>query len=173
MSTSKVHFLDLEIFQEKGKLLHRTFYKSLNLFLYKSALSYQPNHLWKGITKGLIINFQRQNVKEDDFLNACKQLYSHLVKRGYPQIQLKNYINLLVKMKRLGTLTSKNKIKTTASKKREVFLSLLYHSKYKQTLQQMGIKELEEKMNITIRTALKSNKRLGTVFLQTKPPRQM
>jgi hypothetical protein len=88
--SKKADFLDLTISLEKGKILTRTFQKSMNLYLYIPPISAHPTSCFKGLIVGNFLRFRKQN-KDDNFCTLIGNFAKHLLARGHTMKAIKNH----------------------------------------------------------------------------------
>lgn len=85
----KVSFLDLDISLEKDKFKTSTYQKELNLFLYTARHSAHPPGALKGLVKGILLKYFKQNTDRKDFFKLVKLFAERLQARGYSENMLK------------------------------------------------------------------------------------
>ena len=84
-----ISFLDLSLTFNRSQFLVRTNIKDLNLFLYIPFSSAHPPGILKSIVFGRIKKYKTQNSSPHDFKYFVTQLYTNLLRRGYPPHVLK------------------------------------------------------------------------------------
>lgn len=82
-NTHKIPFLDTEIFKHNDTLQTRTYFKPTDTHQLLHTDSFHPKHTFKGLLKSQLIRFKRLSSTKDDYDTTCKELFSHLTKRGY------------------------------------------------------------------------------------------
>ena len=80
--SKKADFLDLTISIEHGKILTRTFQKSMNLYLYIPPISAHPTSCFKGLIVGNFLRFRKQN-NDENFCTLIANFAKHLLARGH------------------------------------------------------------------------------------------
>ena len=88
--SKKADFLDLTISLEKGKILTRTFQKSMNLYLYIPPISAHPTSCFKGLIVGNFLRFRKQN-NDHDFCTLLGNFIQHLLARGHSLKAIKSH----------------------------------------------------------------------------------
>ena len=88
--SKKADFLDLTISIEQGKLLTRTFQKSMNLYLYIPPISAHPTSCFKGLIVGNFMRFRKQN-NDENFCTLIANFASHLLARGHTMKAIKRH----------------------------------------------------------------------------------
>ena len=82
-SAHMVDFLDLQIYREGKRLLHRVHQKALNKYLYISPRSCHPTHVIKGFVRTELIRYARNSSTELDYNKICRAFSSRLRERGF------------------------------------------------------------------------------------------
>ena len=82
-SPHSVDFLDLQIYREGDRLLHRVHQKVLNKYLYISPRSCHPLHVIEGFVRTELIRYARNSSTELDFLRICRAFSNRLRERGF------------------------------------------------------------------------------------------
>ena len=82
-SAHMVDFLDLQIYREGKRLLHRVHQKALNKYLYISPRSCHPAHVIKGFVRTELIRYARNSSTELDYNKICRAFSSRLRERGF------------------------------------------------------------------------------------------
>ena len=124
LSTS-VNFLDLTLTIDNGMISTKTFQKAMNLFLYIPRHSMHPKGLSEGMIYGLLYTFNRQNTKEEDFIEASMNLFKRLVRRGYDVDKLESTFKAVGQ--RLESPPNSS-ILRPCRKEERVFFHLTYHN---------------------------------------------
>ena len=83
-------FLDLTLKIENGKVVTRTFQKTMNLYLYIPPISAHPTSCFKGLIVGNFLRFRKQNTDEN-FSTLIKNFANHLLARGHSLTAIKNH----------------------------------------------------------------------------------
>jgi hypothetical protein len=108
-------FLDLTISLNGCLVTSKTFQKSLNLYLYTPAHSAHPPGVFKGLIKGLMIKYARQNSNREDLEHIINKLHKRLVARGFKSAQVVRDINnLYAELQLSGEISSKRTAATVA-----------------------------------------------------------
>ena len=82
-SERAVDFLDLQIYRQGDRLLHRVHQKVLNKYLYISPRSCHPLHVIKGFVRTELIRYARNSSTELDFVRICHAFSNRLRERGF------------------------------------------------------------------------------------------
>ena len=82
-SESAVDYLDLQIYREGERLLHRVHQKVLNKYLYISPRSCHPLHVIEGFVRTELIRYARNSSTELDFVRICHAFSNRLRERGF------------------------------------------------------------------------------------------
>lgn len=82
-SRVSVAFMDLVIYREGGRLLHRVHQKALNKYLYISPRSCHPRHMIKGFVRTELVRYARNSSTCLDFLKICRAFSLRLRERGF------------------------------------------------------------------------------------------
>ena len=82
-SESAVDFLDLQIYRQGDRLLHRVHQKVLNKYLYISPRSCHPMHVIEGFVRTELIRYARNSSTELDFVKICHAFSNRLRERGF------------------------------------------------------------------------------------------
>ena len=82
-SPQSVDFLDLQIYREGTRLVHRVHQKVLNKYLYISPRSCHPLHVIEGFVRTELIRYARNSSTELDFLRICRAFSNRLRERGF------------------------------------------------------------------------------------------
>ena len=101
--SNSVNFLDLTISTSSTKFITQTYQKALNLYLYPAGSSCYPAHFIKGILKGLVLKYAKQNTLELDFKNLLTLLGNRFIARGHPF----NLISSLIDFQKFANITNK------------------------------------------------------------------
>jgi hypothetical protein len=83
-------FLDLTLTIENGKIVTRTFQKSMNLYLYIPPISAHPTSCFKGLIVGNFLRFRKQNTDEN-FSTLIGNFAQHLLARGHSLTAIRNH----------------------------------------------------------------------------------
>ena len=78
-----VDFLDLTISLVDGKVITKTYQKSLNLYQYIPRTSAHPPGMMRGIIYSLMKTYRRQNTYKSDYVEMAKRLFDRHVVRGW------------------------------------------------------------------------------------------
>ena len=89
-SPSAVDFLDLQIYRQGKRLLHRVHQKALNKYLYISPRSCHPRHVIEGFVRTELIRYARNSSTELDFVKICHAFSNRLRERGFHPTFLKH-----------------------------------------------------------------------------------
>ena len=89
-SPCAVDFLDLQIYREGKRLLHRVHQKALNKYLYISPRSCHPRHVIEGFVRTELIRYARNSSTELDFVRICHAFSNRLRERGFHPAFLKH-----------------------------------------------------------------------------------
>ena len=89
-SPSAVDFLDLQIYRQGKRLLHRVHQKALNKYLYISPRSCHPRHVIEGFVRTELIRYARNSSTELDFDKICHAFSKRLRERGFHPTFLKH-----------------------------------------------------------------------------------
>ena len=89
-SPCMVDFLDLQIYRDGKKLLHRVHQKALNKYLYISPRSCHPRHVIEGFVRTELIRYARNSSTELDFVRICHAFSNRLRERGFHPTFLKH-----------------------------------------------------------------------------------
>jgi hypothetical protein len=82
-------FLDLTItIQKDGTIATKTFQKKMNLHLYRTPESCQPESILRSFIYGAIHRYYWQNTFESDFIIFVKLLFTRMIERGHQQHRL-------------------------------------------------------------------------------------
>lgn len=87
-----VSFLDLQIYRQGKRLLHRVHQKALNKYLYISPRSCHPRHVIEGFVRTELIRYARNSSTELDFIKICHAFSNRLSERGFHPTFLKHLI---------------------------------------------------------------------------------
>lgn len=82
-SMREIAMLDLVIYREGSRLLHRVHQKALNKYLYISPRSCHPPHVMRGFIRTELIRYARNCSANLDFLRICRAFSSRLRERGF------------------------------------------------------------------------------------------
>ena len=88
--SKKADFLDLTISLKHGKILTRTFQKSMNLYLYIPPISAHPTSCFKGLIVGNFLRFRKQN-DDKNFCTLIRNFANHLLARGHTIKAIKSF----------------------------------------------------------------------------------
>ena len=91
-SPCMVDFLDLQIYRDGKRLLHRVHQKALNKYLYISPRSCHPRHVIEGFVRTELIRYARNSSTELDFVRICRAFSNRLRDRGFHPTFLKHLI---------------------------------------------------------------------------------
>ena len=86
-----VDFLDLQIYRQGRRLLHRVHQKALNKYLYISPRSCHPRHVIEGFVRTELIRYARNSSTELDFIKICHAFSNRLRERGFHPTSLKHF----------------------------------------------------------------------------------
>ena len=89
-SPCAVDFLDLQIYRDGKRLLHRVHQKALNKYLYISPRSCHPRHVIEGFVRTELIGYARNSSTELDFVRICHAFSNRLRERGFHPSFLKH-----------------------------------------------------------------------------------
>lgn len=89
-SPCMVDFLDLQIYRDGKRLLHRVHQKALNKYLYISPRSCHPRHVIEGFVRTELIRYARNSSTELDFIKICHAFSNRLRERGFHPTFLKH-----------------------------------------------------------------------------------
>ena len=89
-SPCMVDFLDLQIYRDGKRLLHRVHQKALNKYLYISPRSCHPRHVIEGFVRTELIRYARNSSTELDFVRICHAFSNRLRERGFHPAFLKH-----------------------------------------------------------------------------------
>ena len=89
-SPCAVDFLDLQIYRDGKRLLHRVHQKALNKYLYISPRSCHPRHVIEGFVRTELIRYARNSSTELDFVRICHAFSNRLRERGFHPSFLKH-----------------------------------------------------------------------------------
>ena len=89
-SPCMVDFLDLQIYRDGKRLLHRVHQKALNKYLYISPRSCHPRHVIEGFVRTELIRYARNCSTELDFNRICHAFSNRLRERGFHPTFLKH-----------------------------------------------------------------------------------
>jgi hypothetical protein len=82
-------FLDLTVtIQEDGTITTKTFQKKMNLHLYRTPESCQPESVLRSFIYGALHRYYWQNTFERDFLSMVELLFIRMIERGHQQQRL-------------------------------------------------------------------------------------
>ena len=87
-----VDFLDLTISLVDGKVITKTYQKSLNLYQYIPRTSAHPPGMMRGIIYSLMKTYRRQNTHKSDYVKMAKRLFDRHVVRGWDQATMRELI---------------------------------------------------------------------------------
>jgi hypothetical protein len=82
-SRIEMNMLDLVIYRDGDRLLHRVHQKALNKYLYISPRSCHPPHVMRGFIRTELIRYARNCSTRLDFLRICRAFVSRLRDRGF------------------------------------------------------------------------------------------
>ena len=93
-SLKTIDFLDVTVYkgdrvESEGKLETKLYRKPTDTMELLHTESYHPRHTFKGIVKSQIIRFRRICSNDMDFNDACQQLFTALIPRGYSFTELR------------------------------------------------------------------------------------
>ena len=94
-SPCMVDFLDLQIYRDGKRLLHRVHQKALNKYLYISPRSCHPRHVIEGFVRTELIRYARNCSTELDFNRICHAFSNRLRERGFHPTFLKHSSQVL------------------------------------------------------------------------------
>ena len=89
-SPSMADFLDLQIYRQGKRLLHRVHQKALNNYLYISPRSCHPRHVIEGFVRTELIRYARNSSTKLDYLKICHAFSNRLRERGFHPTFLKH-----------------------------------------------------------------------------------
>jgi hypothetical protein len=85
----KVDFLDLTItIQKDGTIATKTFQKMMNLYLYRTPESCQPESIVRSFVYGALHRYFWQNTFECDFITFTELLFLRMIDRGHQHCRL-------------------------------------------------------------------------------------
>ena len=86
---NKVDFLDLTItIQQDGTIATKTFQKMMNLYLYRTPESCQPESIIRSFVYGALHRYYWQNTFECDFITFTELLFLRMIDRGHLHCRL-------------------------------------------------------------------------------------
>ncbi|KXN81808.1 hypothetical protein AN958_03738 [Leucoagaricus sp. SymC.cos] len=85
-SDNYMTFLDMTLFFEEGRLLHKPFRKPLNHFERIPWISSHPLYVKRGTFCGELSRVATLSSRFDDYSNACKEVADIYIARGYPPL---------------------------------------------------------------------------------------
>ena len=88
--STSANFLDLTLTITNGKIISRTFQKSMNLYLYIPPVSAHPTSCFKGLIVGNFLRFRKQN-ENTNFCALICNFARHLLARGHPIKAIKKH----------------------------------------------------------------------------------
>ena len=112
LTTKEVHFLDVTVSLNHGKLRTTLFTKPKDSHFYLNTSSCYPSHVLKNITKGQFIRLRRICSRKPDYLLNNEILGKKFIERGLDEKELKKTIKQVAKMDRnelLGDRIRENK----------------------------------------------------------------
>ena len=154
-----VSYLDLNISISEDTVNTSTHQKKLNLYLYVPSASAHPPGLLRGMTKGLVLKFQRQNTTAADVKRLSRLLMHRLHDRGYGTEQL------------LDAYTTSQHT-NTRSDKPSIYLPIRYTGLNIRKL--LPIADLERALKLKIGIAYKKSANIGDLVNKKKhqtPPK--
>ena len=83
LSTKEVHFLDVKVSLNHGKLRTTLFTKPTDSYFYLSNSSWHPSHVLKNIPKAQFIRLRRICSQKTDFLQNSQILCNKFIERGF------------------------------------------------------------------------------------------
>jgi hypothetical protein len=87
--TDSVDFLDLTVtIQPDGTITTKTFQKKMNLYLYRTPDSCQPESIIRSFVYGAIHRYYWQNTSNSDFLMYVGLLFDRMLDRGHQRTNL-------------------------------------------------------------------------------------
>jgi hypothetical protein len=122
---TEINFLDLTItIQKDGTIATKTFQKTMNLYLYRTPDSCQPENILYSFVYGLIHRYYWQNTFEGDFLHVVQALLQRMLDRGHIHNKInKIFINAVNKV---ATSSMPNPRPGTSTKPEEINRNLLF-----------------------------------------------
>jgi hypothetical protein len=86
---TQVDFLDLTVtIQEDGTIATKTFQKMMNLYLYQTPESCQPESIIRSFVYGALHKYYWQNTFECDFITFIELLFIRMTYRGHQRCLL-------------------------------------------------------------------------------------
>ena len=89
LSTNEVHFLDMIVYLEHGKLRTTLFTKPTDSQFYLNTSSCHPSYVLKNIPKGQFIRLRRICSRKSDYLLNSEILCKKFIERGFHEKELK------------------------------------------------------------------------------------
>ena len=111
MRSKKDDILDLTISIENGRILTRTFQKSMNLYLYFPLIFAHPTSCFKGLIIGNFLRFRKQN-NDEHFCTLIANFAKHLLARGHTIKAIKRYF-----LQAAAAITDKTKLQKIKTNK--------------------------------------------------------
>ena len=100
LSTNEVHYLDVTVSLNHGKLRTTLFTKSTDSHFYLNTASCHPSHVAKNMTKGQFIRLRRICSRKSDYLLNSEILCKKFIGRGFHEKELKKTVKQVAKMDR-------------------------------------------------------------------------
>ena len=100
LSTNEVHFLDVTVSLNHGKLTTTLFTKPTESHFYLNTSSCHPSHVVKNISKGQFIRLRRICSRKSDYLLSSEILCKKFIERGFHEKELKKTVKQVAKMDR-------------------------------------------------------------------------
>ena len=100
LSTNEVHFLDVTVSLNHGKLRTTLFTKPTDSHFYLNTSSCHPSHVVKNVPKGQFIRLRRICSRKSDYLLNSEILCKKIIERGFHEKELKETVKQVAKMDR-------------------------------------------------------------------------
>ena len=100
LSTNEVHFFDVTVSLNHGKLRTTLFNKPADSHFYLNTSSCHPSHIVKNIPKRQFIRLRRICSRKWDYLLNCEILCKTFIERGFHETEFKKTIKQVAKMDR-------------------------------------------------------------------------
>ena len=107
--TTKIPFLDTEVFISGERVLTKVFQKQLNHYQYIPWSSAHPKNVKKAFVKGELVRHKVICSRTEDFQEASRNLFDHLRARGYPTKLLAAWMSMVKPGEDRFGLTPKSK----------------------------------------------------------------
>ena len=100
LSTNEVHFLDVTVSLNHGKLTAALFTKPTESHFYLNTSSCHPSHVVKNISKGQFIRLRRICSRKSNYLLSSEILCKKFIEHGFHEKELKKTVKQVAKMDR-------------------------------------------------------------------------